>query len=261
MLALSNEPQQLIEMILDRLSQLLGLDCCWVQLLDSRNHDLRLVACRGFTPEMVQAEALVDSARSLSGRVAMGSKVVIANLSRDGRHGLSSFREAGLRSLVAVPIRTYRIHGVIGAGSRARKHFSADVAELLVVIASLVGAALNRADLGKIALADKVGRSSPGEPCNEKPGLHDGGRQGSEVVVLGGNGVSGPVSAGDIGEAGEGAVGTGSDSPLRQPSPEGPGRARETRLEVSEKDDAAEGGPFDYHARRIATFRQSHRRS
>lgn len=152
-LALSNEPVQLIEMVLDELLGTINVDCCWVQLVRSENRGLQLVAYRGFTPEMTREMELMSPGQTLSNHAVMGLKVIIADLSRDGEYGLSSFGKAGLRSLVAVPMRTYRTHGVMGIASRGKKRFDTEVAELLVVIAGLVGASINSAELYKIALA------------------------------------------------------------------------------------------------------------
>jgi GAF domain-containing protein len=151
-LALSNEPQQLIEMVLDKLLHLLKVDYGWVQLVGSEDRNLRLVASRSGTPEMTGVVGLTDSQRILGERVVVGLKVVIPDLSRDGKDGLSSFGLAGFRSLAAVPIRTYHTQGVIGVASRAKKHLDNEVAELLMTVAGLVGATLNIAELGRIAL-------------------------------------------------------------------------------------------------------------
>jgi len=152
-LALSNEPALLIEMVLDELMGTLNIDCCWAQFVRSENHSLQLAAHRGFTPEMTRDMELMGPGNTLGNHAAMGLKVVIADLSRDGEYGLSSFGKAGLRSLIAVPMRTYRTHGVMGIASRSKKRFNIEVAELLVVIAGLVGASVNSAELSKIALA------------------------------------------------------------------------------------------------------------
>ena len=153
MLALSNEPSLLIEMILDELMGTLNIDCCWAQFIRSDDHSLQLAAHRGFTPEMTQDMELMGPGDTLGNHATMGLKVVIADLSRDGEYGLSSFGKAGLRSLVAVPMRTYRTHGVMGIASRSKKRLNIEVAELLMVIAGLVGASVNSAELSKIALA------------------------------------------------------------------------------------------------------------
>jgi signal transduction protein with GAF and PtsI domain len=139
-------------MVLDRLLRLLEIDYIWAQLIGREDHKLQLVATRSNTPEMVEMPGLADSQRALGERVLLGLRVVIPNLSRDSRDGLSSFGRAGFRSLVAVPIRTYHTQGVIGVASRIRRHLDNETAELLVTVAGLVGATLNIAELGRIAL-------------------------------------------------------------------------------------------------------------
>jgi transcriptional regulator with GAF, ATPase, and Fis domain len=151
-LALSNEPQQLVEMVLDRLLHLLEIDYIWAQLVGREDRKLQLVASCSNTPGMAETPGLTNSQQALGERVLIGLKVVIPDLSRNASDGLSSFDQAGFRSLVVVPIRTYHTRGVIGVASRTRRHFGDETAELLMTVAALVGAALNVAELGRMAL-------------------------------------------------------------------------------------------------------------
>jgi len=151
-LALSSKPQQLIEMVLDELVNLLRVDYGWVQMVGSEEHDLQLVTSRGSTAKMTQVVGWFDSHMSLGERVMVGSKVVVPDLSRNSTDGLVSFALAGFRSLVAVPIRTYRTQGVIGVASSTKNHLRLETGELLMTIASMVNATLNVAELGSIAL-------------------------------------------------------------------------------------------------------------
>ena len=153
-LALSRQPQQLIEMVLDKLVQIFDVDCCWVQLILPEDRSLQLVASRGFTPEMVRELDAEEQEHTISSQAVMGLRIIIANLNRDGNYGLSSFAQAQLRSLVAVPMRTYRTHGVLGIASRAERRFDDEFAELLMVIAGFIGAAINTAQLTEIMAAD-----------------------------------------------------------------------------------------------------------
>ncbi len=81
--------------------------------------------------------------------VGLGHKIIIPNLSKDGNYGISLFEKAGFCSLVAVPIMTYRIHGVLGAAYKVRKRVGGDFSDLLAVIASLIGMSLNKSMLHK----------------------------------------------------------------------------------------------------------------
>ena len=230
-LALSNEPQQIIEMVLDKLLHLLEVDYGWVQLIGSADRNLRLVASRSSTPEMTGMAGLTDSQRILGERVVVGLKVVIPDLSRDGMDGLSSFGMAGLRSLAAVPIRTYHTHGVIGVASRTKKHLDNEVAELLVTVAGLVGATLNVADLGRIALDREKQRIA---------------EEISQVET---------VTAEDSSSS---ALKTGSELPIVKEtvSIEPP----DTGIQVAESEEipAGNNGAFGDHAREMADFHKFH---
>ena len=152
MLALSKEPQQIAEMVLDKILHLLKVEYGWVQLVGSEDRKLRLVASLGSTSETTAVVDLTNSQRALGERVIVGLRMVVPDLSRHSRDGLSAFGAAGFRSMVVVPIRTYHTQGVIGVASRVRKHLDNEIAELLMTVAGLVGAALNVAELGRIAL-------------------------------------------------------------------------------------------------------------
>ena len=89
--------------------------------------------------------------------VGAGNYLIIPDISVDGRYGLSSFRSAGYRWLVAAPLMTYRVHGVLGIASRHKKLLHKETADLVTVIAGLIGTALNRTGL------------SGGPPAPDKP--------------------------------------------------------------------------------------------
>lgn len=137
-------------MTLDTLTQVLEIECCWVQTVDARKKSLILSAERGFTPAM-QAELSSLDINDIFTRqlVGLGDHIVIPNLSNDGLYGLSSFRSAGYKWLVAAPLLTYRVHGVLGIASRNKKRFRKETADLVMVIGGLIGNALNKADLSQ----------------------------------------------------------------------------------------------------------------
>jgi len=148
-LSLSDEPQQLINLVLDKLLQVLAIDCCWVQLLDETSNQLMLAAHRGFTPEMIEEIASMKLGQSLTGRVAQsGQPIVIPDISADARHSLVSPNKAGMHSFTAIPLRAKgRILGVLGIASRRRAQPVVEDMELLTAIASQIGVALDKADL------------------------------------------------------------------------------------------------------------------
>lgn len=230
MLALSSKPQQLIEMVLDELFSLLRVDYGWVQMVDSEDHDLQLVASRGGTAEMMRVAGWSDSHASLGERVVVGSKVVVPDLSRDSADGLASFALAGFRSLVAVPIRTYRTRGVIGVASRTKDHLDAEVAELLMTIAGLVGATLNVAELGSIALDGEKQRFIESR-LEAEPGVNIDRSRGVST--------------------------TGSELPTPDDDIEPPIWGVTEGSKTGE-DNAGDGRTFGDHSRNMSSFRRTH---
>jgi signal transduction protein with GAF and PtsI domain len=137
-------------MTLDTLAQVLAIECCWVQTADDRKKQLHLAAERGFSPEMRREITAVDMGHNFGKQIiGLGNNIIIPDLSANGSYGLPSFRAAGFRWLVAVPLMTYRVHGVLGVASRNKKKLRKDTADLIMVIAGLIGTALNKAGLSR----------------------------------------------------------------------------------------------------------------
>jgi signal transduction protein with GAF and PtsI domain len=155
-LSLSNETQNLLNMTLDTLARVLGIECCWVQTIDARKRLLHLAAERGFSSEMRREITAVDMGHSFGKQIiGLGNSIVIPDLSVNGRYGLPSFRAAGYRWLVAAPLMTYRVHGVLGVASRHKKRLRKETADLVTVIAGLIGTALNKAGLSRVSTVTK----------------------------------------------------------------------------------------------------------
>jgi len=153
-LSLSNEPKQLVDMVLDTLLEVLNIECCWVQLLSSESRELRLVACHGFTEDMKREIDSMGLGQSFAKQIAgLGDKIFIPDLSRDKKYGLSSFSKAGYRLLVAVPLMTYRIQGVMGIAARTKQWPHAETTELLMIIGKLLGMAVDKGDIYQRTLA------------------------------------------------------------------------------------------------------------
>lgn len=150
-LSLSNEPDKLANMALDTLSRVMEIDCCWLQTISERKHEkLFLAAERGFSPEMRREIASMDMSHSFSEQIiGRGHKIIIPDLSNDGIYGLPSFKRKGYKWLVAVPLMTYRVHGILGTASRNRKLLKKDTADLVMVIAGLIATSLSKTNLSQ----------------------------------------------------------------------------------------------------------------
>jgi hypothetical protein len=138
-------------MALDTLGRVLKIDCCWIQTIsDQQRKKLLLAAERGFSPGMCQEIGAMDLGHRFSQQIiGLGHKIIIPDLSNDGIFGLDSFRKKGYKWLVAVPLMTYRVHGILGTASRNRKLLRKDTPDLIMVAGGLIAASLNKALLSR----------------------------------------------------------------------------------------------------------------
>jgi signal transduction protein with GAF and PtsI domain len=167
-LSLTTNPQQLLETTLDTLSGILKTDCCWVHIVKAGNDKLPLVASLGFTQDMKRDLGRLDSKHRFSHEViGLGHRIVIPSLNRDGKYNIPAFKKSGFRSLIAVPIMTYRVHGILGAAYRRKTKFSEDFTELLAVIANLLGMSLHKSRLHRQILPQKP--TEPDDRGESKP--------------------------------------------------------------------------------------------
>lgn len=128
-----------------------------MQLVTADNDRLPLVASLGFTPDMKRELDQLDREHRFSREIiGYGHSIIIPSLNRDGRYNIAVFKESGFRSLLAVPIMTYRIHGILGMAYRNRTKFDDDIVKLCNVIANLVGMSLHKSNLNKQLLQKKL---------------------------------------------------------------------------------------------------------
>jgi len=147
-ISVSNGRRNVLTTTLDTLSEAFEVECCWVQRIDPTTQKLVLASHRGFTRMMQWELNSSDAGQYFNNLVSKyGHKIVVHHLSRQNKVDLKSFRMARLRSLVAVPITTYRIDGVLGMASRKKKQFGQDAAKVLAVVAGMIGTALEKAEL------------------------------------------------------------------------------------------------------------------
>ena len=135
----------IVEAALDSVTETIAKDCSWIQLAKPVSNELNLVSSRNFTHEIRHEMSQMDMNHYLVKEVVgLGNRVIIPNLSMDGSYGMAMFEKAGFYSLIAVPITTHKILGIMGAAYKSRKRFSNDFPQLLAVIANLIGMALNK---------------------------------------------------------------------------------------------------------------------
>ena len=156
---------QILKFSVAKLSQVLPVSCCWIQLVDEADGKLTLAAQQGFTPEMAQEMAQLKLGQSLTGLVALhGKAITTADIAADPRYTLKTPSQAGLHSFCAIPIFSgEKIVGVLGIASSAKSEFRLQDVSLLSIVGRQLGAALGRAGLYKearerLTLVNKLGR-------------------------------------------------------------------------------------------------------
>jgi transcriptional regulator with GAF, ATPase, and Fis domain len=164
-ISLTNDETKLVNAVLDTLTQELGVECCWVQTINPDVRRLHLAAQRGFTGEMKMEMTDMETNIGFGEQVVgLGQKIVIPDASANGHFQLTSFWDAGYRWMVAVPMMTYRNHGVVGIASRDKRKYKRETAGLMTVIAGLVGMALLKTRLFRtISALEKKGGPAPRE--------------------------------------------------------------------------------------------------
>ena len=124
-----------------------------------------LAASLGFSPDMKQGMNNMETNHLFSHEiVGLGHNIVIPSLSKDGRYGIPFFAESGYKSLLAVPIMTYRVHGILGVAYRSKVKLSEEFTQLINVIANLLGMALHKSSFSK----QKLPKNQP-EGAIEEP--------------------------------------------------------------------------------------------
>jgi len=147
-LSLSNKPHQLLDTTLDTLMNTKNIHSCWIQLLLPERNKLQLTAHRNFSKMMTKEINQMNSMNGIDGHVfGLGNSIHISDLANDTKFGLISFKEAGLLSVVMVPLRTYHTRGILGVASCVRDVFDKDFVDVLLLIGNLICAALDKADL------------------------------------------------------------------------------------------------------------------
>jgi hypothetical protein len=63
--------------------------------------------------------------------------------------GIEPFHRAGIRWLIAVPLMTYRVHGILGAASRYRNRLDKHTPDLIMVTGRLIATALVKTNLAR----------------------------------------------------------------------------------------------------------------
>lgn len=131
----------LLDELLDRVRDLLGVDTAAILLLDAHARQLVATAAKGVEEEVRQGFR-ISVGRGFAGRVAeTGQATIISDVTaRDVVNPI--LLDKGIRSLLGVPIRAGgEVVGVLHVGSLTRREFTADDVHLLQLVADRAGLA------------------------------------------------------------------------------------------------------------------------
>jgi len=156
---------QILRFSVAKLSQVLPVSCCWIQLVDEAKGKLTLAVQQGFTPEMIQEIDQLELGQSLTGLVALyGKAITTADIATDPRYTLRASSQAGLHSFCAIPLSSgEKIAGVLGIASPTKSEFRSQDVSLLNIVGRQLGTALERVGLYKeskerLVLVNKLGK-------------------------------------------------------------------------------------------------------
>jgi hypothetical protein len=142
---MTNNRNFVVEAALDSLAENLDIDCSWIQVTGPLSQYPHLASFRNFTDDIHHEMSRIDRRNYFIDEVVgLKNKIVVPRLNNNDAPILSVFRKAGFRSLIAVPITTYKVLGIMGVAYRKKRTFSKDYINLFVVISNLVGMALNK---------------------------------------------------------------------------------------------------------------------
>lgn len=147
-LLLSNaDAKAVVQMVAERVMQLLGFDISVNYVLDEGSLRLRLNAQAGLSDEVAASIMWLDLGEAVCGCVACDGKRIVAEdiqHSDDARADL--VRSLGLQAYVCDPLRVGdRTVGTLSFGTRKSRHISDEDLELVRIVADQVSVALERA--------------------------------------------------------------------------------------------------------------------
>lgn len=133
----------------DMLLPVMGADAAWLYLMDEPSGRLRLEAVSGGGEGLTDMQRGLKPYERLSAEVcASGKPLLVEDASGDARLSEARADTLGVRSIASVPV-SYRgvVRGVLSAASRKAANFTSMDAQMLSILGSQLGAALENAML------------------------------------------------------------------------------------------------------------------
>jgi signal transduction histidine kinase len=138
---------------IEKMTQALSFDACWIHILDRAGTALELKVYKGITEETARALEQRSPSAGITGQIiAAGSRLVFEDLENNPRYRKISPRnlilKSGFVSAAGFPIKTKeKVIGVLHLANRENRHFAAEELRLVESIAQEIGVATENARL------------------------------------------------------------------------------------------------------------------
>jgi signal transduction histidine kinase/prepilin signal peptidase PulO-like enzyme (type II secretory pathway) len=145
----SLELEQILNGALDKVLEVTKVTAGSIYLLDRETQELTLAVYRGVSPEFAREVAKFKLGESLTGWVGQsGEPIVVDDLLQEPRLTTSLTSKAGMRSLIAVPLKSRdKVLGVMNLTDSQHHLFTSQDVQLLTAIGSQIGVAIENAQL------------------------------------------------------------------------------------------------------------------
>ncbi len=142
----ADEASSLFTRILDEIAYSLGVDACWIQLIDPATNQCALAAHRGFSARMInELNSLQADKTWISTITRAKDPVIIGELSDAPGFPFRASFPVSMHSFISVPFKSGGvITGLLGAISKTSNRFDQEDAKVLLVAGALISAAADR---------------------------------------------------------------------------------------------------------------------
>lgn len=141
--------QEILCSALEQVLRAADLDTGGIYIYDEKSGLLKVAAQHGFKPEFIKEIDNLEYGEGFSGQVMeSGQPLVIRDISQDSRLSRGIVKEAGLRSLAVVPLRSkQKTLGTLFLISHDLRDFDEEEMQLLISAGQQIGVAVDNASL------------------------------------------------------------------------------------------------------------------
>lgn len=145
----SLELEEILDVALEKVLEVTGLDAGLIFTLDEGKQELNLVAYRGISPQTAEGVDRLKVGEGFCGRVAQtGEPLVVDDTSRDERLTRMMIRQEGLQAQLIVPLKSKgRVKGSMALARRGPREFVPEEIALISTIGNQIGVAIENAQL------------------------------------------------------------------------------------------------------------------